>query len=106
MKNNGSPQKASVDRLMKDLNTVLEDADALLRATADQAGERVQQARHRAEESVQQARERMLAAQQDLTQRADQAVKDADQYVRANPWQAVGIAAGVAFLLGLLARRR
>jgi ElaB/YqjD/DUF883 family membrane-anchored ribosome-binding protein len=106
MKNNGSPQHASVDRLMQDLQTVLEDADALLRATAGQAGEKVQQARARAEESVHAARERMLAAQADVAQRAQEAAQDADKYVRANPWQAVGIAAGVAFVIGLLIRRR
>ncbi|PPA05332.1 DUF883 domain-containing protein, partial [Pseudomonas sp. MWU12-2312b] len=27
-------------------------------------------------------------------------------YVQANPWQSVGIAAGVGFLIGLLATRR
>jgi len=106
MKHNGSPERASVDRLMQALNTVLEDADALLRATADNAGEKVQQARARAEESVQAARERMLAAQEDLARRAQKAADDADRYVRAKPWQAVGIAAGVAFLIGLLVSRR
>jgi ElaB/YqjD/DUF883 family membrane-anchored ribosome-binding protein len=103
---NGHPAPASVDRLMQDLQTVLEDADALLRATAGQAGEKVQQARARAEASVHAARERMVAAEEDLARRAQAAAEDADRYVRSNPWQAVGIAAGVAFLIGVLLRRR
>ncbi|MBP7641556.1 MAG: DUF883 domain-containing protein, partial [Thauera sp.] len=34
------------------------------------------------------------------------AVRVTDDYVHENPWQSVGVAAGVAFLLGLLASRR
>jgi ElaB/YqjD/DUF883 family membrane-anchored ribosome-binding protein len=105
-RNNGSPEGASVDRLMQDLHTVLEDADALLRATASQAGEKVQEARARAQQSVQAAREHMVAAEEDLTRRAQEAMEGADQYVRAKPWQALGIAAGLAFVVGILISRR
>lgn len=101
-----SNNKPSVDRLMQDLHAVLEDADALLRATAGNAGEKVQQARARAEESVRAARERMVAAQEDLSRRAEVIAQDADRYVRDKPWQAIGIAAGVAFVVGLLVGRR
>jgi ElaB/YqjD/DUF883 family membrane-anchored ribosome-binding protein len=38
--------------------------------------------------------------------RAEEAVATAEAYVQQNPWQSVGIAAGVGFLLGLLASRR
>ena len=34
------------------------------------------------------------------------AVIATEEYVQANPWQSVGIAAGVGFLIGLLATRR
>ena len=43
-------------QLMDDLRIVVEDAEALLKATAGQAGERVDQARTRAEESLRAAR--------------------------------------------------
>ena len=38
-------REASADRLMSDLRAVLEDAEALLTATAGQAGEKIQRAR-------------------------------------------------------------
>jgi ElaB/YqjD/DUF883 family membrane-anchored ribosome-binding protein len=91
---------------MTDLRAVLEDAEALLTATAGQAGERIQQARERAKETVRAARERLSESQEQLTRRAREVAKDTDTYVRANPWQAVGIAAGVAFIVGLLVSRR
>ncbi len=98
--------EVSTDKLMSDLRAVLEDAEALLSATAGQAGERIQQVRDRAKETVRVARERLSESQEELTRRARAAAKDADEYVHENPWQAVGIAAGVAFLIGLLFSRR
>ena len=41
-------REASTDKLMSDLRAVLEDAEALLQATAGQAGDRIQVARDRA----------------------------------------------------------
>lgn len=96
----------SSDRLMKDLRNVLEDAEALLNATAGQAGERIQHARARAEETVRATRERLSATTEEISERAREAATETDAYVRANPWQAVGIAAGVAFVIGLLLSRR
>ena len=41
-------REASADRLMSDLRAVLEDAEALLSATAGQAGEKIARAREKA----------------------------------------------------------
>jgi ElaB/YqjD/DUF883 family membrane-anchored ribosome-binding protein len=97
---------ATTDKLMGDLRAVLEDAEALLSATAGQAGERIQKARERATETITAARERLVDAQEEVTKRAREAAKDTDRYVRDNPWQAVGIAAGIAFVIGVLVSRR
>ena len=81
--------------LMTDLKAVIADAEELLRATADQAGPRVQEVRERAEETLRAAREHLKGAGAEL-----------DSQVRANPWAAVGIAAGVGLVLGLLLSRK
>lgn len=94
------------DRLLEDLRQVVEDTEALLRATAGQAGERAQEARGRAEESLRQARARLEGLEEEVVGRAKDAARQADRYVRDNPWQSIGIAAGVAFVLGLLVSRR
>jgi ElaB/YqjD/DUF883 family membrane-anchored ribosome-binding protein len=96
----------SADQLIDDLHTVIRDAESLLKATAAQTGEKIEAVRARAEESVQQAKARLADVEADALRRAQALADDADQYVRHNPWQAVGIAAGVGLVLGLLISRR
>jgi ElaB/YqjD/DUF883 family membrane-anchored ribosome-binding protein len=101
-----SIKRPDAAQLMEDLRVVVNDAEALLKATAGQAGEKVDHVRHRAEESVRQARERLGEIEGEIRARADEAARTTDRYVHENPWGAIGIAAGVAFMLGLLAGRR
>src|SRR5690349_12837234 len=96
----------SVDKLLEDLQSVVSDAEALLKATAHQAGEKVQEVRAKAEQSVNAARERLAELQEAAVDKTRELVSDGEECVRRNPWQAVGIAAGVGLLLGLLISRR
>jgi ElaB/YqjD/DUF883 family membrane-anchored ribosome-binding protein len=96
----------TTDQLLADLKTVMNDAEALLRATSTQTGEKIQQVRARAEESLRQARQRLSSIEDEALKRAREVADATDEYVRDNPWQSVGIAAGVGLLLGLLLRRR
>lgn len=96
----------SKDKLVADLKVVVADAEELLRATASQAGEKVSVARERVQASLANARVKLVEAERVLVDRTRQAAKVTDEYVRENPWQAVGIAAGVGFLIGLLINRR
>ncbi|MEN9704320.1 MAG: hypothetical protein RLZZ393_199 [Pseudomonadota bacterium] len=99
-------EAASVDRLKDDVRQVIADFEALLKATAGQAGDRVDDVRHRAERTLHQARRRLEDLEDDTIDTARKAVGDADRYVRDNPWQSIAVAAGVAFLLGVLVSRR
>ncbi len=93
-------------KLFEDLQVLARDAEALLQATATHTGERVAEVRARAQESLQQARTRLNEMQDDVAQQARDAALAAEDYVKKNPWQSVGIAAGVGLLIGLLLRRR
>jgi ElaB/YqjD/DUF883 family membrane-anchored ribosome-binding protein len=95
-------KEVTVDKLLEDLQTVVSDAEALLKATASQAGEKVQEARAKAAESLSAARERLDGIKDSAIQQARDAISSGDEYVRRNPWQAVGIAAGAGLLVGLL----
>jgi len=98
--------EASVDKLMEDLRRVVVDVEGLVKATAGQAGEKLGEARAKAEDTLRVARERLSELEEQARDKAVEAAGEADRLVRDNPWQAVGIAAGVAFLLGILVSRR
>ena len=85
----------TTDKLMHDLKSVVGDAEDLLKATAGQSGEHIARIRTRAEESVRNARAYMKDGGREL-----------DEQVRAHPWTAVGIAAGVGLVLGILLARK
>jgi len=99
-------RKTPSEKLMSDLQSVVEDAEALLQATAAQTGERVDGVRARARESLKQARSRLVEVEGEALEQVREAAESADEYVRENPWQVVGVAAGVGLLLGLLISRR
>ena len=99
-------EAASVDKLKDDVRQVIADVEELLKATAGQAGERVGEARSRAEKTLHHARKRLEDLEDNTLASARHAVGEADRYVRDNPWQSIGIAAGVAFVIGVLVGRR
>jgi ElaB/YqjD/DUF883 family membrane-anchored ribosome-binding protein len=98
--------EATTDQLMSDLKTVMSDAEALLKATSAQTGDRIQEVRARAEESLRQARARVTQVEEDALKAAREMAEATEEYVRDNPWQAVGVAAGVGLLVGLILGRR
>jgi ElaB/YqjD/DUF883 family membrane-anchored ribosome-binding protein len=96
----------SGDQLFENLRAVVRDAEALLRATSAQTGEKLQEVRARAEESLRAAKVRMGDLEDDAVRRAREAAGEAEAYVRENPWQSLGVAAGIGLLIGLLVSRR
>lgn len=93
-------------QLAADLNLVLSDVDALIRATASQRGAEIAKVRTKAADAVAIMKTRMADAEVALLSKAKQASKIADDYVRENPWRNLGVAAGVGLLIGLLIGRR
>ena len=94
------------DKLVQDMKTVIADAEDLLRATANQAGEKISVARERIEDSLHQAKVKLAEAEALVSERAKEAARYTDEYVHENPWRAIGVAAGIGLLLGLLISRR
>lgn len=94
------------DKFVQDMRVVISDAEELLRATATQAGEKIGLARERIQESLQQAKVKLAETEAIVRERAQQAARDGEEYVRDNPWRAIGIAAGIGLLLGLVLSRR
>jgi ElaB/YqjD/DUF883 family membrane-anchored ribosome-binding protein len=94
------------DKFVQDMKVVISDAEELLRATASQAGEKIGAARERIQDSLHQAKVKLADAEAIVRERAQQAARDGEEYVRDNPWRAIGIAAGIGLVLGIILSRR
>jgi ElaB/YqjD/DUF883 family membrane-anchored ribosome-binding protein len=94
------------EKLAADLRSVVADTEELLKATAGQAGEKVNAVRSRLEQSVGAVKARIGELEAAAVEKARAAAKATDVYVHENPWPAIGMAAGMGFILGLLIRRR
>ena len=92
--------------LMADFQTLVRDTEKLLEHTATLAGDQADELRAQIHDNLLRARETLQQTNQDLRDRGQAALGSAEQYVQENPWQAIGIAAGVGLLIGLLANRR
>lgn len=97
---------ASREKLLADLKAIVADSEELLKLTAGQAGDKLGEVRGRLGDRLSLAKDRLADAEQALREKTRQMAHATDDYVHANPWQSVGIAAGVAFLIGMLAGRR
>jgi ElaB/YqjD/DUF883 family membrane-anchored ribosome-binding protein len=95
-------QRATTDKLMKDLRVVVGDAEDLLKATASQTGEHVQEVRAKAEKSLRGANARL----QELSASARDQARELNDQVHDHPWSAIGVAAGVGVVVGFLLARK
>jgi ElaB/YqjD/DUF883 family membrane-anchored ribosome-binding protein len=92
--------------LVKDFGDVLAEAESLLKQAAAETGERASDLRSQVESKLLSAKLKLQDLQDDAVDRAKAAAKVTDDYVRDNPWQAIGAAAAVGFLVGVLVSRR
>jgi ElaB/YqjD/DUF883 family membrane-anchored ribosome-binding protein len=106
MSESSTTQVSSQEKLVTDIRAVIADAEEILLATADQTGEKIANLRSRIKNRLLDARIRLDAAEEVLIEKTRAAARATDDYVHENPWQAVGIGAGVGFLLGLVLGRR
>lgn len=97
---------AQREKLMNDLKVVIADAEELLKMTASEVGDKAAALRTRMQARLEQAKSDLLHLQELTVVKAKEVGQATDHYVRDNPWQAVGLAAGAGFLIGLLVSRR
>ena len=97
---------AHKEKLMNDLKVVIADAEELLKISASQVGDKAAEMRMRMQARLEQAKADLVQLQEMAIVKARDAGKAADEYVHDNPRKAVGMAAGVGLVVGMLISRR
>ena len=98
--------EAQRDKLVTDLKNVIHDAEELLKLSAGDLGSEAMAMQDRVRQRVLQAKDSLLKLQETAVERAKAVGRQTDDYVHDNPWTAIGIAAGVGLLAGVLISRR
>jgi ElaB/YqjD/DUF883 family membrane-anchored ribosome-binding protein len=81
---------------------LMEDAQALLMATAHVAEEKVMEARKRLAAAIETGKETWNQVQK----KAIAGAKATDEVIRENPYKSLAVALGLGFVIGYLLRRR
>ena len=102
---NMAADNVTKNQLIADFLVVVADAEALLVATASQGGEELDRVRARAEESLRLAKARLADERLALIAKTREAARATDVFVHENPWTAIGVAAGVGLIIGLVSSR-
>jgi ElaB/YqjD/DUF883 family membrane-anchored ribosome-binding protein len=94
--------QTSTEKLLRDLKAVVQDGEELLRAGAQDLGERGVAARERLSAALDVARQ----TRSQLETRVRTTATSADRSIREHPYQSIGTAFGIGVVLGLLVNRR
>lgn len=92
--------------LARDTQNVVSEAQELLKTVKDEGANKLDQVRTTVNTQLDNAKAKFGEVQQTVQDGAKVAYTTTDEYVRANPWRAVGIAAAVGAVIGFLASRR
>jgi len=90
------------DELLSDFNQVVSETQGLLDSMKSATSEKTAQLRASLEKNLEATRQRLTQLQSTAMERGTAYAKATDDYVRESPWTAVGVAAGVGVLVGLI----
>ena len=94
--------EVKAEMLVNDFKALARDAEALLKATADDVGDQAREARTRLTNALKAARDSIEEAEEKVIAGA----KIADKTIRQHPYESLGIAFGVGLLIGVLVTRK
>jgi ElaB/YqjD/DUF883 family membrane-anchored ribosome-binding protein len=98
--------RSTRERLVDEFTTVLSEAEDMLKKASTETGEKARDLRSQVESKLLHAKLQLQEMQGAAVDNAKAAARATDDYVRDNPWQAVGVAAAIGFLVGLVVSRR
>lgn len=74
--------------------------------TREEAGEALENIADQIEDGIQKGRFSLKEIQSAMMEKGKAAAQSTDQVVHDNPWAAVGVAAGLGLIIGMLMHRR
>ena len=89
-----------------EIKSLIADVEDLVTRVAHLKESDVVRVRTRVMKAVDAAKEKLVDGADTVKRHTQKAAGDVDDYVRDNPWQAVGVAALVGAMLGILVARR
>ena len=98
---NQSNSNVTREKLVEDFKVLAQDVQELLKVTTSGLSDKASDARSRVQDSLRVAQDKLADAREQVKAKGQEAFTATDGYVRDNPWNAVGIAAGIGFLLGI-----
>ncbi len=96
----------NVKTVRNDMKTLLRDAQELFREATAASGEKAEELRQKGIGLLEAAGAKAQELQAAAIESGKEAAKSTDEFVHEHPWKAVGIAAGVGLLVGLLIARK
>lgn len=89
-------------RLSADLQSVMRDAEELMKATGSQAGEHISEIRSRLTAALESAKSTCRR----FEEKTIAAAKATDRVIREHPYESLGISFGLGLLIGVLVTRK
>lgn len=102
-------QRAAVvtkHQLVEEFNSVVAETEQLLKSVASAGGQNAGALHATVEQSLANAKDRLRNLQATSTEQAHAAAQATDKYVHENPWQIIGVAAGLGMVIGMMLGRR
>jgi ElaB/YqjD/DUF883 family membrane-anchored ribosome-binding protein len=97
-----SSSEAIKQKLLADFNAVMTEADQLLKLVTNEGGDKANALRSKLERNLNAAKERLRSLEDTVMEKTRATARATDEYVHENPWQTVGIAAGLSAILGVV----
>ena len=94
------------DKLVDDFSAVLGEAEEMLKRAATETGDKARDLRSKVETKLLRAKLSLQEIEGQAVDHAKAAARATDDYVHDKPWQAIGIAAAIGVVVGLLMNRR
>jgi ElaB/YqjD/DUF883 family membrane-anchored ribosome-binding protein len=103
---NASNINGKIDDAGTDMKALVKDAQSLLTAAASLTGTKADELRERGMRMLDAALDKSGQYKDQAMVKGKELAKNADVYVKDNPWRTVAAAAGVGLLLGVLLGRK